>query len=106
TMMAVVEAMLEALAEQQPERSVAESSINHVLGIASIEAGTGRYRTVSLNEYGGVGARCRMDGVDAHGAALFGGRSFTLPVEALEQEHPVICRSFRLRTDSDRKSVV
>jgi N-methylhydantoinase B len=100
TMMAVVEAMFEALAAQQPHRSVAESSINHVLGIASVEADTGRSRTISLNEYGGVGARCTMDGVDAHGAALFGGRSFTVPVEALEQEHPVRAHSFRLRMDS------
>src|SRR5262249_28081357 len=42
TMMAVVEAMFEALAAQQSERSVAESSINHVLGIASVEPDTGR----------------------------------------------------------------
>jgi N-methylhydantoinase B len=100
TMMAVVEAMFEALAAQQPDRAVAESSINHVIGIASVEADTGRSRTISLNEYGGVGARSSMDGVDAHGAALFGGRSFTVPVEALEQEHPVRCRSFKLRIDS------
>jgi N-methylhydantoinase B len=99
TMMAMIEAMCEALSKQQPHRAVAVSPMNHVMSV-SINDSNGGYRVFIDNDYGGTGARASKDGVDATGSAFLAGRTFTVSVEGVEQEHAVMYDRFRLRPDS------
>src|SRR4051794_29193072 len=99
TMMAMIEAMCEALSKQQPDRAVAVSPMNHVMSV-SINDSNGGYRVFIDNDYGGTGARAGKDGVDATGSAFLAGRTFTVSVEGVEQEHAVMYDRFCLRPDS------
>lgn len=100
TMMAMLEALFAALSQQQPGRSAAGSSINHVATVSTFDPSMRQYRLFVDNDYGGVGARASKDGLDGSGQGILGGRTFTVPIEGVEQEHPVVYECYRLRADS------
>jgi N-methylhydantoinase B len=99
TMVAIVDAMLEALVAMRPERAIAGSGVNHVMTLSVPDAG-GRPRTFLDVDFGGAGARPGVDGVDAHGYAVFGGRTNITPMEVVEREHDVLYECLRLRPTS------
>jgi N-methylhydantoinase B len=106
TVAAVIEAVVEALAQACPERAVAASGLVHVYALASGHARDGAAAAgrapwlALLYEFGGIGARTASDGPDATGAYFLGGRSVVPQLEPLEAAYPVVFRHARLRTDS------
>ncbi|WP_436771023.1 hydantoinase B/oxoprolinase family protein [Yinghuangia sp. YIM S09857] len=105
TVAAVIEAVVEALAQACPERAVAASGLVHVYALAAgrgARTGDGARAPwlALLYEFGGIGARTASDGPDATGAYFLGGRSVVPQLEPLEAAYPVVFRHARLRTDS------
>jgi N-methylhydantoinase B len=58
-------------------------------------------RSFHDRDYGGSGARAGQRGVDAHGYAVFAGRSNVVPVEFVEREHAVLFLRHALRRGSE-----
>jgi N-methylhydantoinase B len=99
TNMAVAEAMIRALYQAAPDKSLAASSVNHVYTLSGRDT-AGGYWLFLENEFGGMGARSELDGVDGAGSLLMAGSFGSTSVEALETEYPVRFREFRLWPDS------
>jgi len=99
TMLAMIDAMIEAMVVRHPERAIAGSGLNHVMTL-SLAADGAHPRTLMDIDYGGSGARSGADGVDAHGYAIFGGRSNIAPMELVESEHAVVYECHRIRRRS------
>jgi N-methylhydantoinase B len=100
TMLAMIDAMIDAMAKLHPSRAIAGCDLNHVMTISSTDE-TGRTRSFHDRDYGGAGARYGQRGVDAHGYAVFAGRSNVVPVEIIEAEHPVLFECHALRRGSE-----
>lgn len=100
TVMAVVEAMLQAFSKHYPEKSVAASSNVQVYTMNGIEQRTGRVWTFMDPQFGGVGARATKDGLEATPPLIFGGSGRMHSMEAYEMEYPVRFRRFGLWQDS------
>jgi N-methylhydantoinase B len=100
TVTAVVEAILDAVGAHDSDRSTAASSMNHVLSLSGTNPVDGATWLYYDADFGGIGARNGLDGVDASGAYFFRGRSHVLQLEALEAEYPVIFERYRLVRDS------
>lgn len=100
TVTAVIEALLDILHQQRPECGVAASSVNHVLGVSGCEPGSSTPWHVMISDFGGVGARNGLDGIDASGAYFFGGRATVVQLEAIESEYPVLFEHYALLRDS------
>jgi N-methylhydantoinase B len=99
TTLAMVDAMVDAMAKMHPDRAIAGSDLNHVMTVSTTDD-TGRTKSFHDRDYGGAGARQGTRGVDAHGYAVFAGRSNVVPVELIEREHPVLFERHRLRRGS------
>jgi N-methylhydantoinase B len=99
TVSAVVEAILQALSEAQPDRAVAASGLIHVYTLTGIDPTGERWLTLGY-EFGGVGARHGSDGPDATGSYFLGGRSVIPQVEPLEAQLPFVVEHCRLVPDS------
>jgi N-methylhydantoinase B len=100
TVMAIVEAMLEALAKHTPGRAIAASALLHLWTLTGRAAGAERPWIMMDLEYGGAGGRSGKDGVDAIGIGLMAGRSAATQIEVLEAEYPVVFERQVLRRDS------
>jgi N-methylhydantoinase B len=100
TVMAVIEAILQALAPVAPaERgAIAASSNVQVLTLGGVDHG--RYWIHLEPEFGGTGARSIKDGVDSSGAHILGAGGGGIPIEACELEYPLRYESYELWTDS------
>ncbi len=99
TVMAIVEAMVQAFSKHYPERAVAASSNVHVYTMNS-ERESGRVWTFMDAQYGGVGARSSSDGLDSTGPLIFGGNRGFHTIEAFEMEYPVRFERFEYWRDS------
>ncbi len=99
TMLAMIDAMVDAMAKMHPDRAIAGCGLNHVWTLSTKDA-LGRTRSFHDRDYGGAGARQGDNGVDAHGYAVFAGRSSVVPMEILEAEHPVMFERLALRQGS------
>ena len=100
TVMAIIEAMLQAFSRHYPEAAVAASSNVQVYTMNGVDRSTGKVWTFMDSQFGGVGARSTKDGLDITPPLIFSGGSVAHTVEALEMEYPVRFRSYRLRQDS------
>ncbi len=80
TMLAMIDAMVDAMARMHPDRAMAGCDLNHVLTLSMTDH-FGRTRSFHDRDYGGAGARAGAPGVDAHGYAVFAGRSNVVPME-------------------------
>jgi N-methylhydantoinase B len=100
TMLAMIDAMIDAMAKLHPSRAIAGCDLNHVMTLSSADE-TGRTRSFHDRDYGGTGARYGQRGVDAHGYAVFAGRSNVVPVEIVEREHAVLFERHALRRGSE-----
>jgi N-methylhydantoinase B len=98
-MLAMVDAMVEALVDMRPDRAIAGSGSNHVMTLSLPNAHGGPDQYMDC-DFGGAGARPGSDGVDAHGYAVFGGRTNMAPMELVEREHEVVYECHRLRPGS------
>jgi N-methylhydantoinase B len=99
TMVAILDAMLQAMSGLRPHGGVAGSGVNHVMTVA-MNNGRGHYRAFHDIDYGGAGARSGSAGVDAHGYGIFSGRAQVTPMELIEGEHDVVFECHRLRPGS------
>ncbi len=99
TVMAIVEAMLQAFSRVIPGKAVAASSNAHVYTLSGTDP-DGRVWTYLDPQFGGVGARAAADGLDATAPLIFGGVGAMHTVEALEIEYPVRFDCFELWRDS------
>ncbi len=99
TVLAVIEALLDARSQVGALRGTAPSAI-HSTVIASGERAGGGFWMYMDNDFGGTGARQGLDGVDGAGPHILGGRPNVLPVESIEMEYPVRFEEYRLRPDS------
>ena len=99
TVTAVVEAILQALAEAMPERAVAPSALIHVYTLTGLRPNGERWLSLGY-EFGGIGARHGSDGPDATGAYFLGGRSVIPQIEPLEAQLPFVVEQCRLIPDS------
>jgi len=100
TNMAVAEAVTRALSQVYPQKAVAASSINYVYTLSGADRRPGKLWMYMENDFGGTGARADADGVDGAGFLVLSGSGGCTPVEALEQEHPVLFHRYGLRRDS------
>jgi N-methylhydantoinase B len=94
----IIDAMLGALAGAVPERVIAAS--NGANGVATF-SGTGpdgRYYLYMETIGGGAGARSYKDGTD--GVQVHVTNTSNLPVEALENEYPLLVERYELINDS------
>jgi len=94
---AVVDAVVQALSEAVPARRSARSGI--IIGY-SIAATTTPYWIHNSFDFGGVGARQGLDGVDAVGFHFGVGRNQLPQIEPTEERCPVRCEAVELITDS------
>ena len=99
TVMAIVEAMVQAFSKHYPERAVAASSNVHVYTMNG-ERKPRRVWTFMDAQHGGVGARSSSDGLDATGPLIFGGSRGFHTIEAFEMEYPVRFERFEYWRDS------
>ena len=100
TNMAVAEAVARALSQAFPDRAVAASSINLVYTLSGGGNGDKPMWMYLENDFGGTGARAFADGVDGAGFLVLGGSGGATPVEALEQDYPVLFQRYGLWRDS------
>jgi N-methylhydantoinase B len=99
TMLAMIDAMVDAMAKLHPDRAIAGCDLNHVWTL-STKDGLGRTKSFHDRDYGGAGARQGSNGVDAHGYAVFAGRTSVVPMEIIEEEHAVMFECLSLRPGS------
>jgi len=99
TMLAMIDAMVDAMARLHPSRAIAGCDLNHVMTLSTKDA-LGRTKSFHDRDYGGAGARQGSRGVDAHGYAVFAGRSNVVPMEIIEEEHAVLFERLALRRGS------
>ena len=100
TVMAIVEAILQAFAGVAPHKAVAASCNAHVYTLDGVDRETGKVWTYLDPQFGGAGARSDRDGLDVTAPLIFGGGSVAGTVEAYEIEYPVRFRRFELWRDS------
>jgi N-methylhydantoinase B len=91
--------MVDAMAKLHPDRAIAGCDLNHVWTL-STKDGLGRTKSFHDRDYGGAGARQGSNGVDAHGYAVFAGRTSVVPMEIIEEEHAVMFECLSLRPGS------
>jgi N-methylhydantoinase B len=99
TMLAMIDAMVDAMAKMHPDRAIAGCDLNHVWTLSTKDA-LGRTKSFHDRDYGGAGARDGSNGVDAHGYAVFAGRTSVVPMEIIEAEHAVMFECLALRQGS------
>lgn len=99
TVVAAVEAILDALSGALPELAVAASALIHVYTLTGLHPGGERWLTLGY-EFGGIGARVGADGPDATGAYFLGGRSVVPQLEPLEAQLPFVADRWELVPDS------
>lgn len=100
TVMAIVEAMLEAFSGIDVTKSVAGSCNAHVYIMNGVDSESGKPWAFLDPQFGGNGARYDRDGIDAAGPLILGGSGALHAVEAYEIEHPVRFHEFSLWADS------
>ena len=98
TSMILAEAMINALSQAAPKRSVAAGGPGQGCISAGSDPHSGRYFINYENLAGGQGARCSADGMDT--VMINMTNTSNLPVEAMEMEFPVRIERYELVTDS------
>jgi N-methylhydantoinase B len=98
TSMILAEAMINALGQAAPTRSVAAGGPGQGCISAGADPQTGRYFINYENLAGGQGARCSADGMDV--VMINMTNTSNLPVEAMEMEFPLRIERYELVTDS------
>ncbi|MCX7135944.1 MAG: hydantoinase B/oxoprolinase family protein, partial [Proteobacteria bacterium] len=98
TSMILAEAMLNALGQAAPSRSVAAGGPGQGCISAGADPKTQRYFINYENLAGGQGARCSADGIDV--VMINMTNTSNLPVEAMEMEFPLRIERYELVTDS------
>ena len=98
TSMILAEAMLNALGQAAPARSVAAGGPGQGCISAGADPKSGRYFINYENLAGGQGARCSADGMDV--VMINMTNTSNLPVEAMEMEFPLRIERYELVTDS------
>jgi len=98
TSMILAEAMLNALGQAAPSRSVAAGGPGQGCISAGADPKTQRYFINYENLAGGQGARCSADGMDV--VMINMTNTSNLPVEAMEMEFPLRIERYELVTDS------
>jgi N-methylhydantoinase B len=98
TSMILAEAMINALGQVAPTRSVAAGGPGQGCISAGADPQTGRYFINYENLAGGQGARCSADGMDV--VMINMTNTSNLPVEAMEMEFPLRIERYELVTDS------
>ena len=98
TSMILAEAMINALSQAAPARSVAAGGPGQGCISAGSDPHSGRYFINYENLAGGQGARCSADGMDT--VMINMTNTSNLPVEAMEMEFPVRIERYELVTDS------
>ena len=99
TVIAAVEAILQALSQAVPDRAVAASALIHVYTLTGLRPDGERWLSLGY-EFGGIGARHGADGPDATGAYFLGGRSVIPQIEPLEVQLPLVVERCALVADS------
>lgn len=98
TSMILAEAMLNALGQAAPSRSVAAGGPGQGCISSGADPRHGRYFINYENLAGGQGARCSADGMDV--VMINMTNTSNLPVEAMEMEFPLRIERYELVTDS------
>jgi N-methylhydantoinase B len=98
TSMILAEAMLNALGQAAPSRSVAAGGPGQGCISAGADPQTQKYFINYENLAGGQGARCSADGMDV--VMINMTNTSNLPVEAMEMEFPLRIERYELVTDS------
>ena len=98
TSMILAEAMLNALGQAAPSRSVAAGGPGQGCISAGADPKSQRYFINYENLAGGQGARCSADGMDV--VMINMTNTSNLPVEAMEMEFPLRIERYELVTDS------
>ena len=98
TSMILAEAMLNALGQAAPSRSVAAGGPGQGCISAGADPKSQRYFINDENLAGGQGARCSADGMDV--VMINMTNTSNLPVEAMEMEFPLRIERYELVTDS------
>jgi N-methylhydantoinase B len=98
TSMILAEAMLNALGQAAPSRSVAAGGPGQGCISAGADPASGRYFINYENLAGGQGARCSADGMDV--VMINMTNTSNLPIEAMEMEFPLRIERYELVTDS------
>ena len=98
TSMILAEAMLNALGQAAPSRSVAAGGPGQGCISSGADPQHGRYFINYENLAGGQGARCSADGMDV--VMINMTNTSNLPVEAMEMEFPLRIERYELVTDS------
>jgi N-methylhydantoinase B len=95
----VVDLVLGALAQAVPDRVIAAcTGANSAITFSGVDPRTGRYYSYLETLGGGFGARATKDGLD--GVQVHVTNTSNLPVESLEQEHPLLVECYELVPDS------
>lgn len=91
----VVDLILGALAQAAPEKVIAAcTGANTSITFSGVDPRTGRYYSYLETLGGGFGARATKDGLD--GVQTHITNTSNLPVESLEQEHPLMVERYEL----------
>lgn len=96
---AVIDAVVEALSQARPERAVAASGILTPFALSSVEAASKPWLHMAF-DFGGLGARRGIDGIDAVGMHFGLGRNMVPQVEAVELRCPIRIESLEVIPDS------
>jgi N-methylhydantoinase B len=99
TVVAAVEAIVQALSGALPDHAVAASALIQVYTLSGQRAAGEPWLTLGY-EFGGIGARTGSDGPDATGPYFLGGRSVIPQIEALEAQLPFVVERCGLVPDS------
>lgn len=94
----VVDLIIGALSTAIPDRVMAPCGDNATIYMTGIDPRTSRYYVLLDVPAGGSGARRDRDGLD--GVQVHLTNTSNLPVEALEQEYPVVVERYELVADS------
>jgi N-methylhydantoinase B len=97
SVLAVCEAVVQALSQARPELATAASSVIHPYTLSGIGANPW---VLLAFEYGGLGARRGSDGPSATGSFFLGGRNAVPQIEPLEARFPIRVETQRLVPDS------
>lgn len=100
TVMAVVEAMLNAFSKAYPQKAVASCANIHVYTMGGADPETGQAWSFMDPNPGGIGGRNGKDGVDVSGGLIFAGGGANQAIEAYEIEYPILYKRMEIWEDS------
>ena len=86
------------LSQAIPEKALARSGPHHLIVLSGIDPRTNAYFVNYETIAGGMGARAQSDGLDA--VRVHASGASNLPVEALENEYPILIDRYALRENS------